>query len=240
VNVAGVVIGNEVLSGKVPDTNGPFLIQRCREWGFSLNSLQVVPDVVDDIVEAVSSARRRAEMVVTSGGIGPTHDDVTVRAVALALGRPVVRLARMEALLRGFYAGRPMPEAALRMAEAPAGARLVEGELTRLPVLAVDHLYILPGVPRYFELQLLTVMNAMAKLQRASGVLHLVASEPEIAAALDSVALADPDVAIGSYPTVDETTPWKVRLTVDHTDARRVAATIARLRQVLPAGSVVD
>src|SRR5262245_15654778 len=96
---AAVIIGNEVLSAKVQALNGSRLMQRLRERGIPLRSLEVVPDEVDLIVDAVTRARARAKYVFTSGGIGPTHDDVTVRAVALALGRPVVRLPEMERLL---------------------------------------------------------------------------------------------------------------------------------------------
>jgi len=99
---AAVVIGNEVLNAQVPDENGAYLIQRLREQGIRLRSLSIVPDEVDAIIDAVVRARRGARWVITSGGIGPTHDDVTVRAVALALGRRVVRLPEMLSLLEGI------------------------------------------------------------------------------------------------------------------------------------------
>src|SRR4051812_3719441 len=122
--VAAVVIGNEVLTAKVTEANGAWLIKRLRERGILLHSVHFVLDEVDAIVEAVAAARRRAKWVLTSGGIGPTHDDVTVRAVALALGKPVVRLPEMEKLVREHYQGRLTPEA-LRLAEAPEGSELI-------------------------------------------------------------------------------------------------------------------
>src|SRR5512143_3282871 len=96
---AASIIGHEVLTAKVVDANGPHLIRRLREVGVPLRSLEVVPDEVDAIVDAVARARGKARHVFTSGGIGPTHDDVTVRAVALALGRRVVRLQEMVELI---------------------------------------------------------------------------------------------------------------------------------------------
>src|SRR5215467_6262149 len=118
VSAAGVVICNEVLSAKVQEQNGAHLIKRLRERGVQLRCLVIVPDEIDAIVEAVAAARRSAKYVITSGGIGPTHDDVTVRAVALALGRKVVRLPEVERMSRAHY-GPSMAPQALRLAEAP-------------------------------------------------------------------------------------------------------------------------
>src|SRR5690349_9666328 len=108
---AAVIIGNEILSAKVLDQNGPLLIRRLRDRGIPLKAMFVVPDEIDAIVDALVTARSRARSVFTSGGIGPTHDDLTVRAVALALGRPVVRLAQMEQLVRAHYGEKCTPEA---------------------------------------------------------------------------------------------------------------------------------
>src|SRR6185295_9909895 len=144
---AAVIIGNEILTAKVTDANGPHLVRRLRDRGVPLASIAVVPDDVDAIVEAVASAHRRARHVLTSGGIGPTHDDVTVRAVALALGRKVVRLEEMVKRIRDHY-GEGVPAAALRMADAPEGAELWIQEGTWFPVLTCDGVHMLPGVPQ--------------------------------------------------------------------------------------------
>lgn len=237
-SAAAVIIGNEVLTAKVADTNGPFFIQKLRAWALPVVSIQIVPDDVDAIVEAVGAARRRASWVFTSGGIGPTHDDVTVRAVALALGREVVRLPEMEQLMRSYYAGKPMPEAAMRMAEAPEGGRLIWGPSLKLPVLAADNVFMLPGVPKYFEAQLMTVLEGLPKSQVFSAVLYLSANEAEIAEVLDRVALSLPQVAIGSYPTVTGETSWRVRLTLEAPTPEPVRLATERLRVELPAGSV--
>src|SRR5690606_24110793 len=121
---AAVIIGTEVLNAKVQDANGPLLISRLRARGIPLRSIEIVPDDVDMIVEAVARARRRARWIFTSGGIGPTHDDVTVRAVAMALGRPVVQLPEMVEVLTQHHPN-GASEATLRLADAPAGAHLI-------------------------------------------------------------------------------------------------------------------
>ena len=120
--VCAVIIGNEVLTAKVVEANGTLLIRRLRERGIELSSVHLVRDEVDELVEQLAACRRRARYVITSGGVGPTHDDVTVRAVALALQRPVVRLPEMEARIRAYYAGRAMPF--IQLKHATAGERM--------------------------------------------------------------------------------------------------------------------
>src|SRR5262245_61383684 len=142
---AAVIIGNEVLSAKVQDLNGTHLIARLRDRGIELRWMATIPDEVDAIVGAVSHARSIARYVFTSGGIGPTHDDVTVRAVALALGRRVVRLPEMEALVRAHYGDEATAEA-MRLADAPEGSTLLAQEGIWYPVLHCDGVFMLPGV----------------------------------------------------------------------------------------------
>lgn len=236
--VAAIIIGNEVLTAKVVEANGAHLIRRCRERGIPLVSVHVVPDEVDFIVEAVQLARRRAAAVITSGGVGPTHDDVTVRAVALALGRPVVTLPRMQAMLRAAWGSEP-PVEAMRMAEAPEGAELLESGDTRFPVLMASEVYLLPGVPELFRAQLEAVL---ARLPGEPVVLHtlfLRARESDLARPLDAAAAAMPDVAFGSYPTFDDSLDYRVKVTIEHRDAARVKEAAARLRRDFPAGDIV-
>jgi molybdenum cofactor synthesis domain-containing protein len=211
---AAIIIGNEVLSAKVEDVNGPHLIRRLREHGLPLRAIFVVPDEIEAIVGAVVSARAVARWVITSGGIGPTHDDVTVRAVALALGREVVRLPRIVELLSRAHSG-SMPAEALRLAEAPEGTELLAPEGTVYPALSVEGIFLLPGVP------------------------YLSQGEAEIAAALDRVALGMPDVGIGSYPAVSSGADHRVRVTVEAAERERVELVVARLRSELPEGAVL-
>jgi molybdenum cofactor synthesis domain-containing protein len=236
--VAAIIIGNEVLTAKVVDQNGPLLVRRLRERGVPLKSLHTVLDEVDAIVEAVELARRNARYVITSGGIGPTHDDVTVRSVALALGREVVRLPEMVERIRA-RAGEQLKESALRLADAPEGSRLLALEGDWFPVLACEELFLLPGVPQLFRLQLERVLVELPGKPVVVREILLSASEPEIAPALDAVALANPDVAIGSYPQFGRDLPFRVRVTVEHEDAERVAEIVTLLEGTLPPGSIL-
>ena len=235
---AGLIIGNEVLTAKVDEQNGTWLARRLRERGVPLAGLVIVPDDVDAIVEALQLLKRRAQWIVTSGGVGPTHDDVTVRAVALALGRRVIRLPEIEQLVKEHYRERATPEA-LRLADAPEGSELIAQPGLRYPVLACDGVFMLPGVPALFQLQLETVLTRLPSSTLAMTVLYLSASEPEIARALDQVALSMPHVAIGSYPNFDEVLGFKVKLTIEHADAAPVAEAVGRLERTLPDGSIL-
>jgi molybdopterin-biosynthesis enzyme MoeA-like protein len=237
--IAGVVIGTEVLTGKVEEANGAHLVRRCRDKGLALELLVTVHDEVDAIVEAVTLARARAPTVVTSGGVGPTHDDVTLRAVALALGRPIVRDAGLAERLRAAMGQEP-PPAALRMCDVPQGSEFWFGASPlRVPVVSCGGVAMLAGVPELFRSQLEAVLARFPTRPVALAALYLRASEPEIAPALDAAAFAMPDVAFGSYPTFDRSLDHRVKVTIEHRDAAAVAAALARLRATLPAGAIV-
>lgn len=231
--VSAVIIGNEVLTAKVTEANGTHLIRRLRERGVELSSVHFVRDEVDDLVEQLAACRRKTRFIITSGGVGPTHDDVTVRAVALTLQRPVVRLPEMEQRIRSYYADRQVPAEALRMAEAPEGSTLLPSDDLRFPVLECDGVFMLPGVPQLFKVQLEAVL---LKLPGKPGVLrqlYLSVGEAEIAAALDAVAKKWPHVAMGSYPTWGDSADHRVRLTIEHESAAVVDETVAALEAAL-------
>ena len=234
---AAVIIGNEVLTAKVVDANGPHLIRRLRERGIPLRSVEIVTDDVDIIVDAVSRARSRAAYVFTSGGIGPTHDDVTVRAVSLALGRQVVRLPEMVELIR--RRSDHMTDAALRLADAPEGAELWPQEGSWFPVLTVDRTFLLPGVPQLFKLQLETVLKRLSGAPVHIRCLYLRLGESTIAAVLDRVALDMPHVAVGSYPVFDSTLDYRVKVTIEAAEAPPVEEALARIRGGLPADAII-
>jgi molybdenum cofactor synthesis domain-containing protein len=234
---AAVIIGNEVLTAKVVDANGPHLIRRLREVGIPLRSMEIVLDDVDAIVDAVARARARAAYVFTSGGIGPTHDDVTVRAVALAMGRKVVRLPEMVELIR--KRSEHMTEEGMRLADAPEGAVLLPQQGNWFPVLSVDNIFLLPGVPQLFKIQLETVLARLRGTPVHLRCLYLRLGESAIAAVLDRVALDMPHVAIGSYPVFDAELDYRVKVTIEAAEQAPVEEALARIRGGLPADAIV-
>ncbi|QDE90353.1 molybdopterin-binding protein [Myxococcus xanthus] len=237
---AAVIIGNEVLTAKVHDLNGPHLIKRLREVGIPLHSVETVLDDVDAIVDAVARARRKARYVFTSGGIGPTHDDVTVRAVALAMGRNVVRLQEMlDLIMSRATEERPVTAEGLRLADAPEGAVLLPQADMWFPVLTVEDIFLLPGVPQLFRMQLETVLARLSGSPVAVSCLYLRLGESDIAAVLDRVALDMPHVAIGSYPEFDTDKDYRVKVTVESAQRGPVDDALTRILTGLPEGAVV-
>jgi molybdenum cofactor synthesis domain-containing protein len=235
-----VVVGNEVLSAKVQDENGPWAARRLRELGVELLAIHTVADRVDEIVEAVERARRRATWVFTSGGVGPTHDDLTVAAVARALGRRVVRSAPLAASIaamhRHHHDGAEPPEATLRMADVPEGTELL-GDPS-FPTLVAENVVMLPGVPRFFRWQFDRIANRLAAPPFRLACVFLRVGEDEVAPALGAVARAHPDVEIGSYPRFDDA-DHLVKVTLESKDGARVDVALAALLAALPPQAVI-
>ena len=236
-----VVVGSEVLSAKVQDENGPWAARRLHELGVLLRAIHTVPDRVEDVVAAIEALRRGVDWLFTSGGLGPTHDDVTVRAVAAALGRRVVRDPPLEAVFRAMHrrhhAGAEPPDAALRMADVPEGTRLL-GD-AGYPTLAVENVVLFPGVPQFFRYQFDRIAPLLQAPPFRLALVFLSAGEEEVAPALDAVALANPDVEIGSYPRFDAEADHRVKVTVEAKDGARVQAVVEALLAALPKAIVI-
>ncbi len=215
-----VVIGNEVLSGKVIDRNTPFLLGRFRTLGVECVGVDIVPDDLDRIADAVRAASEGADFVITTGGVGPTHDDLTIEGVARAFGLQVVEDPTLRELIETHWT-RSRGAARFRMARVPDGAAL-DGDPT-FPTVRCRNVYILPGVPR------LVVGRFAALQERFRGPeVHCQSvwtkqGESESADTVERIVAAHPAVEIGSYPQ------WgredvRVILTVEGTDPTAVTA----------------
>ncbi len=237
---AVLVIGSEVLSAKIRDENGPWLARRLRDLGVDLRSISTIQDRVEDIVEAVGRERRRVDWVFTSGGVGPTHDDLTLAAVARALGRPLLRSPELEAALRALHRRHhgddDVPEAALRMADVPQLTRLM-GDPT-FPTLVVENVVMLPGVPEFLRFQFDHVAGMLAAPPFRLVSLYLGIGEERLAPLLDRVAQEHPAVEIGSYPRFDAA-DYRVRITFESKEAARVEAAVQALLDLLPPGALL-
>jgi molybdenum cofactor synthesis domain-containing protein len=220
---AVLIIGNEVLSGKVEDRNAPYLIKRCREVGIELRLVLTITDDLDSISRWVKELSSSHDYVFTTGGIGPTHDDLTLEGVALGLGRRVVRHREMADVLRSHYGARTTEEA-LRMADLPEGTRVTPVGPGVPPLLHVENVFLFPGFPELLEAQFPT---ASLFLDGADPVvtLRIYVSQPEVAvaAALRAVQALFPDVAIGSYPKL-QAPGYRVLLTLDSPVRERLVA----------------
>ncbi len=231
---AVVVIGNEILSGKVPEANLARLIPMLREEGVELRRVALIPDDVAAIAEEVGRCAGTHDAVITSGGIGPTHDDVTVAGVARAFDVPIIRAAELERLIRQWW-GERLTDAALRLADVPAGSRLLAADDALLPLVVVRNVYLMPGVPGLFERKLATLRRELGGgTPPTLQTLTLLAEETAIAATLSAVAAAFPQVSIGSYPQGRA----KVWVTFEGSDGQHVAKARQRMIELLPPGTL--
>jgi molybdenum cofactor synthesis domain-containing protein len=201
VTAALVIIGNEILSGRTVDANLPYLAGALDRAGIRLKEVRVVADETAAIADAVNALRERYDHVLTTGGIGPTHDDITSAAVAHALGLRLTRHPEADRRLRAYYPPDKLNEARLRMADTPEGATLIDNPVSVAPGFSIGNVHVLPGVPK--------IMQAMFEGLRTrlrGGVplttLTIVAfcPEGEIARLLGEVQAAHAAVEIGSYP----------------------------------------
>jgi molybdenum cofactor synthesis domain-containing protein len=240
-SAALIVVGNEVLSAKVQDENGPWAARRLRHLGVRLLAIHVVADRAAEIAAAVNAERARATWAFTSGGVGPTHDDVTLAAVAAALGRPLVRLAPLEAAIREIHrrhhGDAEALDVALRMADVPEGTRLLGDPA--YPTLAVENVFMLPGPPRFFRYQFEQVAPLLRGPPFALAAVLVSVREERFATELAALARAHPAVEIGSYPRFDDGADHRVRITVESRDAGAVATALEALLAALPKEWVV-
>jgi len=233
------VVGNEVLSAKVQDENGPFAAARFREIGVRLEAILTLPDDAAIIAQAVARERARVDWLVTSGGVGPTHDDVTLAAVARALGRPVVRHQGLAEYIRAAHRrwwGTEAPEAALRMADVPEGTRLLGDE--GHPILAAENVVMLPGVPQFFRVQLERFTRELVAPPFHLAEVFVSVGEDRLAPLLDRLAAEHSAVEIGSYPRFDAA-DHRVKVTLESKDRARVEAALGALLAALPQGALV-
>ena len=228
-----IVIGNEILSGKVTDTNAPFLARELRALGVDLKRILTIPDDLDEIAAAVREFGPRFDIVFTSGGVGPTHDDVTMEGIARGLGRRVVRHSILEARLREFYKEH-VNDARLKMSEVPEGAELLVDGRLGFPTVKCENFYILPGIPELFEQKFETLRERFAATPYTLRVVYTREGEGSIAATL----AAFPDLLLGSYPKIDHP-EYAVKLTLESKDSSYVERAMAHLLGLLPVATVV-
>jgi FAD synthetase len=234
---AAVMIGNEILSGKITDTNSPFLAGELRGLGVALKRVAVIPDELDLIAHEVRTCHETYDVVFTSGGVGPTHDDITMEGVARGLGRKVILHPDIESKLRTFY-GDKINRARLKMAEVPEGAELIADVNLNFPTIKVENIYILPGIPEIFRQKFLSLKPRFETTPYCLKVVYTGVGEGTIAEFLDDTLREFPDLMLGSYPKIGDP-DYMVKVTLESKDAAYVERALQHLLRVLPAGSVV-
>ena len=249
---AFVLIGNELLSGKVQEANLLVLARELRALGVRLVRVVMIEDDVAEIAREVRELSAKHAWVFTSGGVGPTHDDVTLAAVAKAFGVTIERRDELASLLRAFYGDR-CTEGHLQMADVPQGTELVTevegepdvveaaGKKTPWPAILVRNVFVLPGIPQVFQMKIPAVRARLRRMKAPAFVSRAVLTnmdEGHLKPLLDAVVARFPDVEVGSYPAWYGA-PYRTKLTFDGRDAARIEAACTAFCATLPAGEPI-
>ena len=236
--LAALIIGDEILSGKVRDANTELVIELMRNLGVELRRIVTMGDDEDEIASEVRYCSDRFDAVVTSGGVGPTHDDRTVAAVARAFGVGIERNPELERMIRTWWGDR-CNEAALRMADVPEGTTLLYSSDGNMPLVVCRNVYLLPGIPRLFAAKIGALRDVLRGEEHAGASLYLSSDESAVASILSEVDEAYPEVKIGSYPKHECSEDHQVWITVEAATGDEVGRAVDRLLELLPPDEVV-
>lgn len=203
ITAAVLVIGDEILSGRTQDRNTNYIAKYLGELGIDLREVRIVPDVEEEIVAALNALRRRYSYVFTTGGIGPTHDDITADAVARAFGVPIGEDERAIAMLLERIAPQDMNAARRRMARIPQGAELIENAISKAPGFMIGNVIVMAGVPVIMQAMMDTVGPQLKSGARILVETVAAGAIPEgsYAARLEEIARGRQGVSVGSYPS---------------------------------------
>ena len=232
-----IVIGNEILSAKVADENGIYLARELRELGVSVQRMVVIPDDETAIGDEVRWCAGRFHWVFTTGGVGPTHDDVTMAGIARGLGRRVLPSPEIEAMLRR-YLGAALNAAALKIAWVPEGAGLIVEPGLTFPVVAVENIFIFPGVPAAVRRKFTAIKHRFQDRPFHLRKIHVREREEQIAQTLNAVLANFPKLMLGSYP-VGFSPDEHVILTLESKDPAYLGAAFDLLLVSLPPDRVL-
>ncbi|HEY9215971.1 MAG TPA: molybdopterin-binding protein [Ancylobacter sp.] len=236
VTAALMVVGDEILSGRTKDRNIGYIAEYLTAIGIDLSEVRVVPDVQDDIVDALNALRARYTYVFTTGGIGPTHDDITADAVAKALGVSIDVDPRARAMLLERIPEADLNEARLRMARIPAGAELVANPVSKAPGFWIGNVIVMAGVPTIMQAMLDEVAPKLKTgIVMLSETVKADAKEGDIGGPLGLIASAHPETSIGSYPFIGEDGRPNTNLVVRARDPDKLAAAVAAVKAMVAA-----
>jgi molybdenum cofactor synthesis domain-containing protein len=229
-----IIIGNEILSGRTQDKNLAHLALKLNEAGIQLREVRVVPDVEQTIVDAINTVRVQYDYVFTTGGIGPTHDDITSASVAKAFGVAMHRHPDAEAALRAHYSVDDINEARLKMADVPMGSELIPNAVSTAPGFRIGNVFVMAGVPKIMQAMLDAIIPHLkggATVLSASVATNLL--EGTIAAGLTDIQNRYMDIDIGSYPTYEAASGYRTTLVLRSPDAGRNEAARAEIEAMI-------
>ena len=200
-NAALLIIGDEILSGRTQDKNLAYLAEWLNEAGIQLSEARVIPDVEQTIVAAVNELRSTYDYVFTTGGIGPTHDDITSESMAKAFGVPLIVNPEAYGLLEDYYGGDEFTAARQRMANTPEGAVLIDNSVSIAPGFQMENVFVMAGVPKIMQAMLEAVRPRLKAGRKVwSETITILTPESRMAEALSRIQNGSEGVSIGSYP----------------------------------------
>jgi len=232
---SAILVGNELLSGKVRDENLHALAQTLRQLGIRLKRSVIVEDEVQILADEVRTLKAQTDLVITSGGVGPTHDDVTIEAIARAFSVPTHEDPQLRDLLHRVYKER-LTQSHMLMARVPQGAQLMCSDDVSWPTVTLDNVWVFPGVPQLFRMKLLTLRDHVrGPVTFHTRSVYTLQDEGDLKPTLDAVVQQHPEVEVGSYPIWFEPS-YKTKLTLDGVDSAAVERALRQLLDALPPG----
>jgi molybdenum cofactor synthesis domain-containing protein len=235
-SAALLVIGNEILSGKVRDTNSAFLAVELRKLGVDLERILTIPDEIDLIARETKDMSERFDYVFTSGGIGPTHDDMTMDGIALAFDRQLeMNQSMVDRMAR--YSEKPLNDAMKKMAIIPTGSEILDVGGLWFPVVVVENVHIFPGIPELFEKKFHSIADRFRGVPFQLKKIYVRPAESDIAETLNALLREFPELMLGSYPRINEE-HYRVMLTLESRDEAYVESATETLVKNLPDDAV--
>ncbi len=231
-----VIIGNEVLSGKTRDTNSHFFCTELRQLGVEVQKISTIQDDIEIIGQEVSTFSSRFDYVFTSGGVGPTHDDVTIEGIAHGLGIQVIRHPDIERRMRQRL-GDQVNDARLRMANVPEGATLLATEAPFAAIVKIRNIYIFPGIPKILEERFHAIKESFRDAPYYLKNVYVRYGEGVIASILNELLAKFPDLMLGSYPVLD-LPDYKVKVTLESKDSNYLESALRAFVVALPKDAV--
>lgn len=231
-----VIIGNEVLSGKTQDINSHFFCVELRQLGVDVQKISTIPDEIELIGQEVAAFSKRFNWVFTSGGVGPTHDDVTIDGIARGFDLKVIRHPDIERRMRQRL-GTEVNDARLRMANVPEGAELLATEALFAPIIKIHNVYIFPGIPKILQERFHAIKERFRDAPYFLKIVYVRQGEGVIAGFMNDLLIKYPQLMLGSYPVLD-IPDYKVKVTLESKDSDYLDQALQSLLSALPDGAV--
>lgn len=229
-----MVIGDEILSGRTKDKNIGYIAEFLTNIGVDLREVRVVPDIEEEIVSALNALRHRYTYVFTTGGIGPTHDDITADCVAKAFGVALPFHPEAVAIMQKRFGSDHLNEARMRMTRIPEGGELIPNKVSGAPGFRIGNVYVMAGIPSVMQAMMDEIAPGLKTSARMlSETIRADAREGDVGTPLGEIAKAHPDVSIGSYPFFDDNQRPNTNIVVRSRDASKLAAAAAAVTTML-------